>query len=104
MSVEVIREKTVTARKAHGCETCNRPAALPGESYHRSTLVFDGRVYDWVQCQQCREMSSEVWTWTGYDDDGIGPDDYYEWAQEHATHGTPYQKDMARHYMERLSR
>lgn len=98
----LLREKTVTARKAHACATCNQPAAQPGDTYRRTTYVYDGRIYDWVQCDPCREMATEVFDWVGYPDEGIGLDHYYEWASEAVIHGTPDQQVMAKNYLERL--
>lgn len=96
---ELLKEKTVIARKAHGCMTCNATAIQPGQPYHRATYVYDGRVYDWVQCVECEALSGIVYDWAG-DDDGIGRDDYIEWAEEHRDDGT--HGEAARSYLARL--
>ena len=100
---ELIRDRTVTARKAHPCQTCNRAAAVRGETYLRSTYVFDGRIYDWVMCQECSEMLSEVYDWSvdGYEF-GVGRYEFHEWAQEHEEFGTANQQGMAKRYLDRL--
>lgn len=96
---ELLREKTVTARKAHRCATCNATAIQPGQTYHRATYVYDGRVYDWVQCVECDKLVGIVYDWSGADE-GVGLDEYVEWAEDHRddeTHG-----DAARAYLARL--
>lgn len=98
---ELLSRKTVRARKAHVCSSCNAWAVQPGEEYERSTYVFDGHVYDWVQCAGCVAITSAVIHWLdGYRDDGIGADAYAEWAQEHADHTE--HGEAARAYLSRL--
>lgn len=97
----LLREKTVTARKQHTCETCNATAVQPGDTYRRSTYAYDGRVYDWVQCDPCRNMAAEVFSWVGVTDEGVTGDDYTEWACEYVIHGSPEQQVMAKNYLER---
>jgi hypothetical protein len=80
----LLREKTVRARKPHTCRCCYTVAVQPGETYTRSTYVFDGTVYDWVSCTECSAASTFVFEWTSWDDEGIGPDTYQEWAEETA--------------------
>ncbi|MCW2287019.1 hypothetical protein EDF60_1670 [Leucobacter luti] len=79
---ELVSEKIVRARKAHQCRTCNQMAVMPGQEYTRSTYVFDGRIYDWVMCADCRACASFVFSWCSYDGDGIGEDQYDEWAYD----------------------
>lgn len=99
----LLREKTVVARKAHHCGTCEGTAISPGESYSRQTYVYDGRVYDWVQCDGCRAIAGLVFTWMeDWYDEGISRDDYVEWAREHQDH--PLHGDAARAYLARVSR
>lgn len=79
---ELLRSKMVTARKAHGCRTCNATAIQPGETYERQTYINDGTLYDWVQCGPCADLATEVWEWCLHPDDGIGQDEYVEWARD----------------------
>lgn len=60
---ELIRTKTVTARKVHRCRTCFAEAIQPGETYTRDTYAHDGTVYDWVACEACRSISTAVYDW-----------------------------------------
>lgn len=80
---DLLREKTVTARKPHACATCTATAIKPGETYTRATYAYDGRVYDWVQCTDCKQLADPVFGWTLDADCGIGAEDYLEWAREH---------------------
>lgn len=80
---DLLRSKTVTARKVHSCQTCFAAAIQPGQTYQRDTYVYDGRVYDWVMCEECNALASRVFAWADYFDEGIGADDYEEWAREH---------------------
>lgn len=82
---ELLRSKKVTARKAHSCATCYAAAIQPGQSYQRDTYVYDGHVYDWVMCEACHSIASRVFAWVDYYDEGIGADDYEEWAREYET-------------------
>lgn len=85
----LIHSKQVKARKAHQCRTCAGYAAQPGDVYTRDTIVHDGYVYDWVQCELCISMTGDVADWAMYTDDGIGFEDYAEWVDEHRTTREP---------------
>lgn len=79
----LLAEKTVKARKRHLCQTCNATAIQPGETYSRQAYVYDGRVYDWVQCVACRALGDLVFRWMeDWYDEGISRDEYVEWARE----------------------
>lgn len=96
---ELLRSKTVNARKVHACRTCHAAAAKPGETYTRDTYVDDGQVYDWVQCAACRAISNAVYDWIIDAEEGITAADYREWATEHLgdeTHGEAAEAFLAR--------
>jgi len=79
---EFITSKTVKARKPHRCECCT-VAIQPGDTYCRETYVHDGSVYDWVSCTECAAINADVWDWCYQPDEGVGADEYAEWASEH---------------------
>lgn len=81
---ELLRSRTLTARKPHSCDTCGAIAVQPGQVYQRDTYAYDGRVYDWVVCAACAEITSRVLGWA-FTEDGIGAEHYLEWAEEHET-------------------
>lgn len=97
---DLLREKTVTARKAHECMTCTATAIRPGETYVRTTYVYDGHLYDWVQCTECDQISGLVYNWSSDPDEGVGRDDFMEWAREH--HDDPRHGEAARAYLARV--
>jgi hypothetical protein len=99
--VTTLRTSTPKARKVHICRSCGQPAAQPGEVYHRATLLYDGHVYDWIECEPCRTINGSVWEWAGMPDEGIGMDDYAEWARDHRDDET--WGDEARAYLDRLN-
>lgn len=80
---QLISEKWVRARKRHSCRTCLAVAIHPGEVYLRSAYVHDGMAFTWIQCKLCESMRSDVFDWSTYADEGIGLEDYAEWAREH---------------------
>ena len=86
----LLSSKTVTARKPHRCGSCSTVAVQPGDTYTRESYVYDGRAYTWVSCADCAALMPEVWDWAGMPDEGVGPDEYAEWALDHRddpTHG-----------------
>lgn len=97
---ELLRSKKVRARKPHSCATCWGRAIEPGDEYQRDTYVFDGRIYDWVQCVLCAQISRTVFAWAIDAYDGIGQSEYTEWAQDHVD--SPEHGPTARLYLNRL--
>jgi hypothetical protein len=101
MMPDLLKSKTVTARKPHGCQTCDATAIQPGEQYQRDTYIYDGRVYDWVQCHGCAAISGLVWEWSTHPEEGIGRGDYEEWARDLKDADT-LEGERARWYLARI--
>lgn len=95
----LLSSKLVTARKPHPCYTCGSGAVKPGESYRRETYVYDSRIYSWISCTLCDELMSEVYTWCGRPDEGVGGEDYIEWARVSVSN--PEWGDRARAFLTR---
>lgn len=78
-----LRHATPRAQKSHQCSLCLGPIAR-GETYSRTTYVGDGNVYDWLTCTACitDRVSTSVFNWIAWDEDGISPDDALEWAED----------------------
>jgi hypothetical protein len=95
----LLREARPTARREHRCSCCGGSIDM-GVAYCRETYVYDGHVYDWKVCAPCGPVTHLVWDWAGpYQDEGIGLDDYVEWALEHRTapkHGPAARALLAR--------
>jgi hypothetical protein len=97
---ELISSTRVVARKAHGCRTCPSTAIQPGTEYTRDVYKYDGSVYAWVQCDECCAIANAVWNWAwASHDEGVGADEYQEWANEYAD--DPKHGEAARAYLAR---
>ena len=104
MRVQILRETRPKARKPHRCSLCTGPIH-PGDTYNRSTNIYDGRIYDWLTCQPCLEdgIFNIVWDWSygTFYDEGIDADAAHEWAYEAVIHGSPDDQRAAKDYLER---
>lgn len=80
-----LRTSNPVARKGHCCEWCYGDIQ-PGEKYHRSTNIYDDRVYDWVSCAACAALVNDVWAWAGCPDEGIAEDSFADWSHDHREH------------------
>jgi hypothetical protein len=90
-----LRTTRPTARKAHRCGWCYGQIQ-PGETYSRSTNIYDDHVYDWVACAACEAIANIVWAWAGQPDEGMDEDSFAEWA-----HDNRDLDDRARAYLTR---
>lgn len=78
---ELLRESRPKARKDHHCSCCT--GLIPaGTTYGRETLIYDGRIYDWLTCDGCEGLTYIVYEWAYCPDEGVGPEEYTEWAEE----------------------
>ena len=76
--VTTIKESHPIARKEHICELCSCKINK-GQKYYRQTNIFDGRIYDWIEHEECREIASELDMYDGCDyDEGLTPDYFKE--------------------------
>lgn len=102
MSPQLLREARPVARKAHRCSMCYG-RIQPGETYDRDTLVYDGRVYDWLTCPGCSadSITNRVWEWSYAHDEGVGPEDAHEWATEQVIHGSADDQRASKRFLER---
>lgn len=76
-----IKHLEPVARKAHICQYC-QCAINVGEKYNRDTLVYDGRIYDWVSHQECTALASKLDMFDEYDDCGLASDGFNECVRE----------------------
>lgn len=82
--ITVLKSSKPKARKQHHCSLCTG-AINPGQTYCRSTIVNDGNLYDWIDCNAC--TADRILTLvSAYFDSiyGEGCDSYdaVEWAWE----------------------
>ena len=84
---EVIHERSPRSRGRVRCDDCGR--RIPeGEQYSQSTVVGDGMIWNWRECQPCETASWHVLRWMGYYSDGYyNADDFQEWASELLDYG-----------------
>lgn len=76
--VTTIKDSHPIARKEHICELCGCKINK-GQKYYRQTNVYDGRIYDWIEHEECREIASELDMYDGCDyDEGLTPDYFKE--------------------------
>ena len=101
MSPQLLRETRPTARKLHECSTCSG-LIPPGDAYYRRSLVFDDRVYDWLECTPCDDddVVNRAYLW-GVSVDGVDADHVMEWATEQVIHGSPDDQRAAKNFLER---
>lgn len=57
--VTTIKESHPIARKEHICELCGCKINK-GQKYYRQTNIYDGRIYDWIEHEECREIASKL--------------------------------------------
>lgn len=103
MSIE-LRHRMVTARKQHQCSLCT-DSIRPGEEYERATIIYDGRIGDFLTCQPCLDdnVTRHADRMFGYDD-GVDDEIAYEWACEVMAYGSGMGSDevkAAKRYLER---
>ena len=78
---------------------------MPGQTYTRDTLVYDGHIYDWLTCTPCStdDIYRLALDWSNCFDGGIELEIVYEWATEVVVHGAPDVQRAAKNYLERVS-
>ena len=74
MEVTLLKDTYPIARKEHRCTLCGH-IIKPGEKYHRQTLVYDDKPYEWIEdmdCHKACELVCERLDFYGYDrEDGL---------------------------------
>lgn len=68
--------KETKAIKAHTCNFCSYKI-LKGDTYIKSTHIYDGQIYDWKTHKYCAEIATRL---KMYDhcDEGLTQDDFME--------------------------
>jgi len=88
------------ARKPRYCDACGALAISPGDEYFREAVAHDGSVYVWITCNPCRAITQAVFAWVANADEGVGIEEYREWAAEAVASGDPLAV-QARAYLDR---
>ena len=75
--VTTIKDSHPIARKEHICELCGCKINK-GQKYYRQTNVYDGRIYDWIEHEECLEIASELDMYDECDDEGLSSEVFEE--------------------------
>lgn len=77
-----LKTTTPFARKEHVCNWCGGKI-FKGEKYDRQTILFDGRIYDWVSHLDCLELTGLL-NMFDYDyGEGINEDTFQECVRDY---------------------
>lgn len=79
--IELLDSKDYKANKNHKCNYCGCDI-LKGTTYRRSTLRFDGTLYEWKEHLECAEFASIV-DFGDWADDGISPERFQDAVQQY---------------------
>lgn len=80
--MDILKEHTPIAKKEHVCNWCGGKIAK-GEKYRRDTILFDGRIYDWISHLDCYELTGLL-NMCDYDDGyGIDEETFRECVDEY---------------------
>ena len=86
----IIKEQFPIAIKEHVCKWCGGKIAK-GEKYRRSTIIFDGSIYDWISHLDCYELTGLLNMYDYDDGDGINAEHFYlcvdEYIDTHHSNG-----------------
>ncbi len=94
---KVLNTTTPRARRPRTCDYCFT-TIVRGERYKYEVIVGDDGLYAWSTCRPCVTIRPAVWRWS-YADDGIGPEEFDEWALLHES--DPEHGEAARGYLAR---
>ena len=57
--LEILKENNPVAKKDHVCQFCGG-VIKEGERYNRTTISYDGDVYDWKSHLHCLELTANL--------------------------------------------
>jgi len=73
----VLKHKTPIARKQYKCMLCNEIIEI-GEKYDRTTVVYEGKIYDFICHERCDELWDELNMSDEYEDDDIASQCFFD--------------------------
>ena len=94
--VTTIKDSHPIARKEHICELCGCKINK-GQKYYRQINAFDGRIYDWIEHEECREIASKLDMYDECDDEGLSSEVFEEILDDyiHQYHYNDFTDDTA---------
>lgn len=78
--MDVLEQKTRTARKEHKCNFCGETIHV-GEKYDWQKNVSEGSIYEWKAHLSCCSIASKL-SMYDYADEGVTDDDFKEMINE----------------------
>ena len=74
--ITTLKDSHPIARKEHICDLCGGKINK-GQKYYRQTNLYDGGFYEWVEHEECHQVSAELDMDSVCDiDDGLSSDDF----------------------------
>lgn len=74
--ITTLKDSYMIARKEHICDLCGGKINK-GQKYYRQTNLYDGRFYEWVEHEECHQVSDELDMYSVCDiDDGLSSNDF----------------------------
>ena len=71
-----LKESHPIARKEHICELCGGKINK-GQKYYRQTNICDGCIYEWIEHEECNQVSAKLDMYGVCDiDDGLSSNDF----------------------------
>ena len=71
---EILRTTEPIAHKEHTCMWCNGKINV-GEKYKRTTIVYNGDLYDWTEHKHCGEVAYKL-DMFDYEDDDLNDESF----------------------------
>ena len=78
----MLKDSHPIARKEHICELCGCKINK-GQKYYRQTNIYDGYIYDWIEHEECHQISSKFGMYEDECDEDFGATLYEYIYQEH---------------------
>ncbi len=79
--MRILHDTDRKARKEHQCQDCFSTIKV-GEVYRHAGYVSDDRAYTYKTCHACVEIVNIVYSANDWNDWGVGPEEFLEWAIE----------------------
>lgn len=76
--MEMISVKRKKARKNHICDNCGSNV-FRGEEYELQTNKVDGHIYNWKNCDHCKDLREQMFR-EGYYPEGANSEDFWSFV------------------------
>lgn len=73
---KTLKDSYPIARKEHICELCGCKINK-GQKYYRQTNIYNGCIYEWIEHEECHQVTAELDMYSVCNiDDGLSSDDF----------------------------